>query len=58
MTEKEINIIRGKLLVNAATQDEIFTFIEYVSEIESLVEEASLEDFYGTEGWQHRLGWD
>ncbi len=57
-TEKEINTIRGKLLVNAATQEEIFAFMEYVSEMETLVEEASMEDFYGTEGWEHRLGWD
>ena len=53
MTEQEINIIRGKMLVNAASQEELHKFLEYVSKIEGLVEEASVEDFYGTEGW-HR----
>lgn len=54
-TEQEIDIIRGKLMVNAATQEEINEFLGYVLELESLVEEASMEDFYGTEGWKFRL---
>lgn len=57
-TEREVNIIRGKLLVNAATQEDINTFLDYVTEIEIMVEEASMEDFYGSEGYKHRLGWD
>ncbi len=57
-SEQEINIIRGKLLVNKASQEEIFSFLRYVTELEALVEEASMEDFYGTEGWMHRIGWN
>jgi len=56
-SEQEINMIRGKMLVNAATQDELLDFLHYVGMLETLVEEASLEDFYGTEGYNHRLGW-
>jgi len=55
---KELNIIRGKMMVGAATAEEQRDFFTYVNEIEELVEEASIEDFYGTEGWQHRLGLD
>ena len=55
MTEKDINTIRGKMLVAAATQKELHTFLEYVGQLEVLVEEASVEDFYGTEGWLHRV---
>ena len=57
-SEKELNIIRGKMLVNYVTNYEITEFLKYVSALESLVEEASNEDFYGTRGWQHRLGWE
>jgi len=57
-SEKEINIIRGKMLVNYVTNYEITEFLKYVSALEVLVEEASNEDFYGTRGWQHRLGWE
>ena len=48
----------GKMMVGAATAEEQRDFFTYVNEIEELVEEASIEDFYGTEGWQHRLGLD
>ena len=58
VSEQKINEIRGKMLVAAATQEELHDFLRYVSKLESLVEEASMEDFYGTEGWQHKLGWN
>lgn len=56
--EKEINIIKGKMLIGKATEKELTEFLEYVAEIEMLVEEASKQDFYGTEGYKHRIGWD
>lgn len=55
-TEKQLNIIRGKMLVAAASSKELQEFLRYVTELEALVEEASLQDFYGTEGWQHKIG--
>ncbi len=55
---RELDTIRGKMLVNKASQEELHKFLNYVGEVEMLVEEASMEDFYGTEGWQHRLGLD
>ena len=57
-SEREIDMIRGKMSVNAATQEEVMEFMKYVVFLESMVEEASCEDFYGTDGWRHRLGWD
>lgn len=56
-TEREINEIRGKLLVSAASQKEINDFLRYTSELESLVDEADGDDYFGTEGWRHRVGW-
>ena len=55
--EKELNIIRGKMMINAATQYETDKILEYINTLEALVEEASDADFYGTEGWRHRIGW-
>lgn len=54
-TEKELNIIRGKMMVGKATTEEISDFMDYVIQLEELVEEASNEDFYGTQGWQYRV---
>lgn len=55
-TNKELNMIRGKMMVGHATPEELRDFLSYVSALEGLVEDASVEDFYGTEGWQHVLG--
>lgn len=57
-SERELDMIRGKMLVNVATQQELHDFLYYVTTLEGLVEEASNEDFFGTEGWHHRIGWD
>ena len=57
-TERDIDMILGKMHVGAASLEEVKSFLEYVLELESLVEEASSEDFYGSEGWRHRIGWD
>jgi len=57
-TEQELNIIRGKMLVNKASQKELRQFLTYVSFLEGLLAEADCADFFGTEGWQHRAGLD
>lgn len=54
----ELDTTRGKMMVGHATTAEVMDFLTYVSALESLVQEASDEDFYGTEGWEHRLGLD
>lgn len=57
-TEREANVIRGKMLVGHATVEEQASFLGYVDELEALLAEADLEDFFGSEGWRHRIGWD
>lgn len=57
-SEREINIFRGKIESLVATTAEAKSFLDYVEKLESLVEMASQEDFYGTEGWKHYIGWD
>ena len=56
--ENELNMICGKMLVGHTTIEELHDFLTYVNALEALVEEASMEDFYGTESWRHRIGWD
>jgi hypothetical protein len=57
-SERELNMIRGKMLVGAATRDELHDFLFYVNHIEGLLEEGDCDDVFGTEGWRCRLGWD
>lgn len=57
LPEKEINIIRGKIICNGASREEIDHFLEYVDNLEELLDEGDMEDFYGTEGWRLRMGW-
>lgn len=58
LSEREINMIRGKLSVNEVNVSEINEFLKYVDKLEDLLEDGDMEDFYGTEGWRHSLGWD
>ena len=46
--------------VEAAMADDERTadFLSTIFEIMVMLEEASQEDFYGSEGFEHRLGWD
>lgn len=55
---RDLGIIRGKLSTLTATKEEVEKFLKYVTDLEELVGEASEQDFYGTEGWEHRLGLD
>ena len=56
LNEKKLNIIRGKMLVAAATQQELRKFLMYVSALETLLDETNQDDYFGTEGWQHHIG--
>ena len=57
-SERELDMIRGKMLVNAATQEELHDFLLYVNHIEGLLEEGDNDDAFGTEGWRSCLGWE
>ena len=57
-SERELDMVRGKMMVGAATPAELRNFLTYVGVLEGLVEEASNEDVFGSEGWRHRVGWD
>lgn len=52
LPERKLDEIRGKMLIAHATPKELQSFLFYVNKLEELVEDASNEDFYGTEGWR------
>jgi hypothetical protein len=58
LSEKELDMIRGKMLVAAATPKELQAFLLYVTELEALLDRCDSEDFFGTEGWHREVGWD
>jgi hypothetical protein len=55
-SESELDMIRGKMMVAAATDKEQRDFLTYVASIEGLLEEADNDDYFGSEGWRHRIG--
>ena len=58
LPERKLDEIRGKMMVGHATPEEMRDFLTYVTKLESLVEEASNVDFWGSEGWHRQMGWD
>lgn len=56
LTEKQLNIIRGKALVGHATPAEILSVFDHLDEIEMELDELDYSDELGTEGWRHRFG--
>jgi hypothetical protein len=59
MTEKEFNICVGKILAGKSLNEEdAINFVETINEMESMLDDGDQEDFFGTEGWRHVMGWD
>ena len=56
LTERELNIIRGKAMVGHATPEEILRVFGHLDKIEDQLTEFDNEDFFGTEGWRHMFG--
>lgn len=53
LTEKELNIIRGKAIVGKASPAELMAAFSHWDLIEAKMDEMDGEDFFGTEGWRH-----
>lgn len=56
LTDRELNIIRGKVLVGHATRDEMLSVFFHLDMLEHKLDEADGEDALGTEGWRHYFG--
>lgn len=52
-TEAQINIIRGKAAVGAASKADVQLLLDHIAALEYVLdEEANPEDMFGTEGWR------
>ena len=53
LTQRELNMIRGKALVGKATPKELMAAFSHWDLIEMELDERDGEDYFGTEGWRH-----
>lgn len=56
LTERELNIIRGKSLVGHASPKEILSVFAHFDALEMWLDETECDDTFGTEGWRHAAG--
>jgi len=56
LTEQELNIIRGKSLVERASASELMQVFGHYDLLEQKLDELDYQDFFGTEGWRHFFG--
>jgi len=56
ISEKEFNILCGKLLGGDLTQEDKKNLMLVISTFEELLDEADSDDFFGTEGWREYIG--
>jgi hypothetical protein len=55
-SDSEINVIRGKALVGAASPEDTWTLLQHITALEHVLdEEADPEDMFGTEGWREHF---
>jgi len=59
MSQSEYYKLFGEISAGGSPDiEELSAFLRIVSEMESMLDEADEDDYFGTEGWKHRLGWD
>ena len=56
LTQKEINIIRGKVEVGKAKPKDILRVFDHWDLMEDTMNGMERDDFFGTEGWRHFFG--
>ncbi len=57
-SEKEINMIRGKMTEGVASVDEILEFLRFVDAMEKMLNDGNDYDVFGTQGWKYHMGWE
>ncbi len=58
LTEKEINIIRGKAMVGPIEGKEVLQLFDIFDQLEQMLDEADQDDYFGTQGWRYHFGWE
>lgn len=57
ISEKQYHIILGKISDKISSED-FENLVEVLQKFESLLFIADEDDFFGTEGWKHYIGWE
>lgn len=56
MSERELNILRGKALAGATSPADTLAVLNHLALLEGKLNEADYDDMLGTEGWRHYVG--
>ena len=56
MTERELNILRGKAMVGRTTPADTLAVLDHLALLESELDKADDDDLLGTEGWRKWAG--
>lgn len=56
MTWEQFNRAMGKIEYDQSDRAQVKLFLNVVQEMIELLNEADMDDYFGTEGWKHRLG--
>ena len=56
MSERELNILRGKAMAGATTPTDTLDVLNHITLLEDKLNEADMDDVLGTEGWRRFLG--
>lgn len=53
LSDKQLNILRGKTMANAISKDEVMAIFAHLDALESKLDELDYDDALGTEGWRN-----
>lgn len=56
LSDREVNMLRGKALVGAMDREDQLRLCEHLTLLEAELDERDDEDYFGTEGWRHAFG--
>ncbi len=56
MSERELNILRGKAMARATSPDDTLAVLNHLALLEQKLDETDGDDALGTEGWRHFVG--
>jgi len=58
MTEAEFNQFLGYLSTTSFKGYVGIEMVEIINTMMGLLNSADMDDYFGTEGWRHSIGWD
>lgn len=56
LTARELNIIRGKMLMDHPVGHDVWKVFDYIDWLEDKLNECDYDDCLGSEGWRHHFG--